>query len=81
MGDVKTIDGTTPLGQPCLKTIAELEKLLERAKKGEIRSLAVAATLTDHHFFTTWEVEDSTAQLLGAVNHLAWRINDHLDKY
>lgn len=55
--------------------IDTLERMLERARAGEISSVAIAAVYRDGATTSTWSAQPSFATLLGAVHHMAFRLS------
>jgi hypothetical protein len=55
--------------------IETIEQLLEKAKAGEISSVAVAFVYRDGTIGRDWSTPPSFAALLGAVTRLAHRMN------
>ena len=62
--------------------IETIERVLEKAKAGEVSSVAIAVVYRDGATSTTWSTPPSFATLLGAVAHLGFRMShkkDHSD--
>lgn len=74
MNNVKSIDGSTPVGVAVPETIALLERTLERAKSGELRSVAIAGITQNGYATTEWHSEGELFALCGAVTWLSSRI-------
>ena len=64
----------TPEGEPVPVAIALLEELLEMAKRGDVRSLAVAWTDNTPVVFTKWAHNHEYFKLQGAVAQLLHRM-------
>lgn len=80
MDKVKSIHGgITPAGKSVEKVIQVLEETLERAKSGEIRSVAIAGVCANHSVTTTWAHEDQIFALLGGLAYLQGRIEIMLE--
>lgn len=61
-----------PVGEGIVET---LEEVLERAKAGEVSSVAIAYVLRDGAVCSTWSAPPCFGTLLGAVHRLAHRMN------
>ncbi|API59628.1 hypothetical protein BSL82_10115 [Tardibacter chloracetimidivorans] len=55
-------------------TVVVLETMLERARKGELSSVAIAAVTRDGAATTTWSALPSAPAILGALQILSARI-------
>lgn len=60
MGNVFSIGGATPPGQPVEDIVELLERLLEEAKAGDIRGIAYAISLNNGCKATGWEEADGS---------------------
>lgn len=67
------------MGQPVESVVAILEKALERAKSGELRSIALAGTLGNNDATTAYDYENGIFALLGALTYLQGRITIALE--
>ena len=74
INNVKSIDGRTIQGQPVERVVQLLEHALNRAKSGELRSIAIAGVCANFDATTAYEHEDHIFALLGAVSYLQGRI-------
>lgn len=66
-----------PVGEGIVET---LEDWLERAKAGEVSSVAIAIVNRDGSASTEWSDAPSQVLLIGAVSRLQWRLNQELDE-
>lgn len=71
MTNVTKLPGApTPEGQPVQETIELIESLLEKAKTGELRSIAVAYTDDSPAIMTVWSSNREFYKLFGGVAQL-----------
>lgn len=69
------IGGAVPVGQAVPETVRVLEEMLARAKRGEIRSVAVVGVTNQDVCVTVWNSDAQYYTLLGAASWLAYRMN------
>lgn len=55
--------------------IERLEHALEKARGGQVSSVAIALVYRDGSTSTAWSSPPHWAALLGAVHHMAWRLS------
>lgn len=68
MSNVKQLPGApTPDNAPVPETVALIEKMLDLAKKGDIRSVAVAYTLDGRGTITNWHNNNEFYVLMSSV--------------
>jgi hypothetical protein len=80
MSNIRNLPGASlPMGEPAPDTIKLLEELLERARSGDLRSIAVAYTVGDHAMRTDWNNEHEFMELIGGVAWLQSRMVDALN--
>lgn len=60
--------------------IATIEGVLEKAKAGELSSVAIASVYRDGNTGWSWSDPPSVGTLLGSVNRLAHRLNLLMDE-
>ena len=53
----------------------EVEQMLEKARSGEIRSVAVVGVKPNHHVFSCWHSEGQYYTLTGGLSWLSHRMN------
>lgn len=70
MADLEVIEpeGVSP------DLVETIERVLEKAKAGELSSVGIAVVFRDGSTDTTWSKPPTFATLLGAVNIMAWRM-------
>jgi alpha-beta hydrolase superfamily lysophospholipase len=61
--------------------VERLAELLEKATRGEIESVAIAAVETGGVLVSTWSQTDDFGRLLGAVARLEHRLNANQNVY
>jgi hypothetical protein len=74
MNKIKSIDGSTPAGMVVPETVELLERALEKAKSGELRSVAIAGIKQNSNALTQWHSEGELFALCGAVSWLSSRM-------
>lgn len=80
MSNVKQLPGAPdPETIPVQKTIEMLEHLLERAKRGDVRSLAVVYTDGGKKVVTDWHNNGQYMTLVGGVSWLINRMHQEVD--
>ena len=60
--------------------VAELESLLEKAKRGDIRQIAIAATMDGRDVLTSIVCQYDAFQLIGATQYLQTRIVEMIER-
>lgn len=58
-GNVVPLKGQTPPGEPVPGVVRQVEEMLEAARSGELRALAVVLVYRDGTLITGWEQPDS----------------------
>lgn len=75
MSNIHKLPGAEVLpGEPVTDTIEVLERMLERAKTGEVRSVAMVCTLGNRDVVTDWSNNNEFFALIGGVNWLKHRM-------
>ncbi len=74
-GKVVSLNGEAVTGQPVPETIELLEQVLEKARSGEIRSVAVVGVKPNYHVFSCWHSEGQYYTLIGGLSWLSHRMN------
>lgn len=75
MSNVHALPGATiPIGEPVPGTVELIENLLEMAKAGNLRSIAVAYSHGDNGLRTDWNSENEFFYLVGGVGWLHARM-------
>lgn len=74
-GKVVGLNGNIPQGQAVPETVRVLEEMLARAKRGELRSVAIVGVTDQDNCLTVWNSDNQYYTLLGAASWLAYRMN------
>lgn len=72
---VVSLAGMTPPDMAVPETVEMLEKMLARAKSGEVRSIAMAALKANGDACTQWHSEGQLFALAGAAGCLTTRMH------
>ncbi len=74
MSNVKSIHGTSVPGQPVPEVVDLLEDMLEEARSGSLRSVAMVGVKESNEVLTYYHSEDNFFTLLGGVACLQSRL-------
>lgn len=75
MSNIHKLPGAEALPlEPVPETIQVLERMLERAKAGEVRSVAMVATRGNRDVVTDWSNNNEFFALMGGVDWLKHRM-------
>lgn len=75
MTNIASLNGLAPPDQSVPETIRLLEEMLEKARSGEIRSVAVVTVKANGNVTSCWHSEDQFHTLLGALSWISHRMN------
>lgn len=74
------IRGVTVTGEPSKAVVELLERVLERAKAGDLRAVGIAEVTGGYAFNATFAIDGPySAALLGAATMLAYRVAKNAD--
>lgn len=76
MRKVASIGGLTPPDQAVPETIKIIESMLDKARSGEIRSIAIVGVKANQSVVSCWHSEEQFHTLLGAASWLSYRMNE-----
>ena len=74
MSNVKSIHGSAIPGQPVPEVVEMLEDMLEEARSGSLRSVAMVGVRESNEVLTYYHSEDNFFTLLGGVACLQSRL-------